>query len=60
MQGRTVIAVAHRLATVNGFDRIVVLRNGRLVEDGSPAQLRASGGVFAAMWKLQSEGMETE
>jgi ATP-binding cassette subfamily B protein len=60
MQGRTVIAVAHRLATVIGFDRIVVLRNGRLVEDGTPAQLRGSGGVFAAMWKLQSEGMETE
>ncbi len=50
---RTVIAVAHRLSTVMGFDRIIVVRDGRIVEDGEPAALCAAGGYFAANWRLQ-------
>lgn len=60
MKGRTVIAVAHRLATVSSFDRVVVMVQGRVVEDGSPDELRRRGGLFASMWQLQAEGFETE
>ena len=60
MRGRTVIAVAHRLATVSGFDRIVVLEAGAIREDGAPDVLRdREGGLFATMWQLQAEGFET-
>jgi ATP-binding cassette, subfamily B, bacterial len=60
VHGRTVLAVAHRLSTVASFDRIVVMVNGRVVEDGSPAELRARGGVFDHMWRLQAEGLATD
>ena len=60
MEGRTVVAVAHRLATVAAFDRVIVITGGRIVEDGTPLELRERGGIFAAMWKLQAEGIETE
>jgi ATP-binding cassette subfamily B protein len=46
MQGRTVIAIAHRLSTVRGFDRIVLLRGGRVMEDGSPDQLLSRDGPY--------------
>jgi ATP-binding cassette subfamily B protein len=46
MQGRTVIAIAHRLTTVRNFDRVVVLKNGRIVEDGSPDHLMRSQGHY--------------
>jgi ATP-binding cassette subfamily B protein len=59
MHGRTVVAVAHRLSTVSNFDRILVLVDGRIVEDGQPAALRASQGVYAKLWELQAEGFET-
>jgi ATP-binding cassette subfamily B protein len=52
---RTIIAVAHRLSTLRDFDRIVVLERGQVVEDGSPAQLRAANGHFAQMWRLQHQ-----
>jgi ATP-binding cassette subfamily B protein len=54
---RTVLAVAHRLSTLAAFDRIVVLVEGRIVEDGSPAELRRRGGAFDALWRMQSEGL---
>ncbi|MDB5890875.1 MAG: transporter related protein [Polaromonas sp.] len=60
MRGRTVIAVAHRLSTVSSFDRIVVIVRGKVVEDGTPAELRALNGVYARLWNLQAEGFETE
>lgn len=60
MKGRTVIAVAHRLATVSGFDRVVVLAGGRIVEDGTPDRLREDTGLFADMWRLQAEGFEVD
>ena len=58
MQGRTVLAVAHRLSTLAGFDRIVVLQNGRVVEDGAPLELRRRRGVFDRLWRLQAEGLD--
>lgn len=54
---RTVIAVAHRLSSVAAFDRVVVMAGGRVVEDGSPGELRRRGGIFAQMWHLQAEGI---
>jgi ATP-binding cassette subfamily B protein len=60
MRGRTVIAVAHRLATVASFDRVLVIVNGTVAEDGSPQRLRDSGGLFAKLWRLQSESMDAE
>ena len=57
VRGRTVLAVAHRLSTVANFDRIVVLADGEIVEDGHPAALRRRGGVFEGMWRLQSHSL---
>ncbi len=56
MRDRTVLAVAHRLSTVVGFDRILVVEGGRIVEDGPPAHLLAAGGQFDRLWRLQVEG----
>jgi ATP-binding cassette subfamily B protein len=46
MRGRTVLAIAHRLSTLRGFDRILVLQSGRIVEDGPPDQLMRSAGAY--------------
>ncbi len=46
MRGRTVIAIAHRLATLRNFDRVVVLQSGRIVEDGPPDRLMQGGGPY--------------
>jgi ATP-binding cassette subfamily B protein len=53
MRGRTVIAIAHRLSTVMNFDRVIVLHEGRIVEDGPPAELRSQHGAFARMCRMQ-------
>jgi len=53
MQGRTVLAIAHRLSTVAMFDRLVVLREGRIAEQGTPAELRRRRGTFDRMCRLQ-------
>lgn len=58
IRGRTVVAVAHRLSTLANFDRIVVLRDGQIVEDGPPHELRRRGGEFEALWHMQAEGFE--
>ena len=60
MHKRTVLAVAHRLSTIAGFDRVVVLMDGRVAEDGPPFELRRKGGLFARMWSLQAEGLAVE
>ncbi|MCL2889556.1 MAG: ABC transporter ATP-binding protein/permease, partial [Eggerthellaceae bacterium] len=54
MEGRTSIVVAHRLSTVASLDRIIVLREGEIVEDGSHAQLIEAGGEYARLWSRQS------
>ena len=50
MEGRTVFVIAHRLSTVVGADKILVLDQGRLVEQGTHEQLTAAGGLYARMW----------
>ncbi|HRA22312.1 MAG TPA: ATP-binding cassette domain-containing protein, partial [Usitatibacteraceae bacterium] len=56
MQGRTTIVIAHRLSTVEGADRIVVLARGRIVEEGTHAALLAAGGAYAGLHRLQFAG----
>jgi len=56
MEGKTVIAIAHRLSTLRRMDRIVVLEAGRIVENGSHDQLLAQGGLYARFWAHQSGG----
>ena len=56
MKGRTVLAIAQRLSTVAKFDQLVVLREGRIVEQGTPAELRRRRGLFDRMCRLQEEG----
>lgn len=56
MEGKTVLAIAHRLSTIAEMDRIVVLDQGRLVEEGSHAELLARGGLYARYWDRQSGG----
>jgi len=54
MAGRTSIVVAHRLSTVASLDRIVVLSDGRVVEDGPHSQLIEQGGEYAMLWSRQT------
>ena len=55
-QGRTVVTIAHRLSTVVDADRIVVLEAGKVVEEGTHAQLLALDGRYARMWERQAQG----
>ncbi len=55
MEGRTVIAIAHRLSTIVGMDRLLVLEAGRLVEEGTHAELLRRDGAYAAFWTRQTE-----
>jgi len=56
MQGKTVIAIAHRLSTIAQMDRILVMDQGRIVEDGTHDTLLAQGGLYASFWARQSGG----
>jgi ATP-binding cassette, subfamily B, multidrug efflux pump len=56
MRGKTVIAIAHRLSTIAAMDRLVIMENGAIVEQGSHNQLLKSGGIYAGLWRRQSGG----
>ncbi|WP_309083251.1 ABC transporter ATP-binding protein [Chelativorans sp.] len=56
MEGKTVIAIAHRLSTIAAMDRLVVMDNGRIVEQGNHEELIARGGLYAQLWRRQSGG----
>jgi ATP-binding cassette subfamily B multidrug efflux pump len=57
MEGKTVIAVAHRLSTIAAMDRLVVMDKGRIVEEGTHAELlKKKGGIYASLWARQSGG----
>ncbi len=60
MEGKTVIAIAHRLSTIARMDRLIVLDQGRIVEQGTHAELIALGGHYAALWAHQSGGFLAE
>ena len=56
MEGKTVLAIAHRLSTLSEMDRIIVMEQGRIVEMGSHEALLAQGGLYAQFWSRQSGG----
>lgn len=56
MKDRTVIVIAHRLSTIAHLDRLIVLQDGKIVEDGTHAELLGEGGLYARLWNLQSGG----
>jgi ATP-binding cassette subfamily B protein len=61
MEGKTVLAIAHRLSTIAAMDRIIVMDRGRIVEQGSHAELLDLGGLYARYWNRQSGGfIDTE
>ncbi len=56
MEGKTVIAIAHRLSTIAALDRLIVLDQGKIVEQGTHSELIAQGGLYAQLWSHQSGG----
>ncbi len=60
MEGKTVIAIAHRLSTIAAMDRLVVMDRGRVIEEGTHAELIARDGLYAQLWRRQSGGFLTD
>ena len=56
MQGKTVIAIAHRLSTIAQMDRLVIMDNGKIIEQGTHQKLLAAGGLYSELWARQSGG----
>ena len=56
MEGRTTIVIAHRLSTIQKMDRIIVMDDGKILEEGSHAELLEKSGKYAELWKHQSGG----
>ena len=60
MEGKTVVAIAHRLSTIAAMDRLIVLDNGKIVEQGTHKQLLKQNGLYASLWARQSGGFLAE
>ena len=60
MEGRTSIVIAHRLSTIAKLDRIIVMENGTIAEDGTHQQLITKKGTYAKLWAHQSGGFIEE
>ncbi len=60
LEGRTAIVIAHRLSTIERVDRVVVMHHGRVVEEGTHAELLAQGGIYARLYQLQYAAVEGE
>lgn len=60
MEGKTVIAIAHRLSTIAAMDRLIVLDEGQIVEQGTHAELLEQNGIYAQLWQHQSGGFLTD
>jgi len=60
MEGKTVIAIAHRLSTIARMDRIVVLDRGCIIEEGRRDELVEQDGLFASLWRRQTDGFLPE
>jgi ATP-binding cassette subfamily B multidrug efflux pump len=56
MEGKTVIAIAHRLSTLQLMDRLIVMDDARIVEEGTHEELLENGGLYAGLWSRQSGG----
>ena len=56
MQGKTVIAIAHRLSTIAAMDRLIVMDNGKIIEDGNHKVLLKKKGLYYDLWQHQSCG----
>ena len=60
MQGKTTLVIAHRLSTLSAMDRILVLDNGQIIENGTHAELLQYQGHYATMWHMQAGGFLPE
>ena len=60
MEGKTVIAIAHRLSTIAAMDRLIVLDDGQIIEEGSHKKLLSKKGLYASLWARQSGGFLAE
>ncbi|HNJ86678.1 MAG TPA: ATP-binding cassette domain-containing protein, partial [Agitococcus sp.] len=56
MEGKTVIAIAHRLSTIAAMDRLIVVDDGKIIEQGTHAELLVKNGLYARLWARQSGG----
>jgi ATP-binding cassette subfamily B protein len=60
LENRTALVIAHRLSTIVNADRILVVNDGRIVEQGSHAELMAAGGLYSELYRTQLEGVDSE
>eukprot|EP00756_Hemistasia_phaeocysticola_P044439 Hpha_TRINITY_DN1812_c0_g1::TRINITY_DN1812_c0_g1_i1::g.170536::m.170536/K06147/ABCB-BAC; ATP-binding cassette, subfamily B, bacterial len=58
LRGRTLLVIAHRLSTIQDADRIVVIKNGEISEEGDHHSLRRAGGIYDSMWRIQEDAMD--